>query len=37
MYGASQENNFSLMKNVGTNCIFGLSETWLDTKIDTDL
>ena len=23
--------------DVGANCIYGLSETWLDTKIDTDL
>ena len=27
----------SLMNDVGANCIYGLSETWLDTKIDTDL
>ena len=25
------------MDNVGANCIYGLSETWLDTKIDPDL
>ena len=27
----------SLLNDVGANCIYGLSETWLDTKIDTDL
>ena len=27
----------SLMNDVGANCIYGLSETWLDTKVDTDL
>ena len=27
----------SLMNDVDANCIYGLSETWLDTKIDTDL
>ena len=27
----------SLINDVGANCIYGLSETWLDTKIDTDL
>ena len=27
----------NLMNDVGGNCICGLSETWLDTKIDTDL
>ena len=26
-----------LMNYVGANCIYGLSEKWLDTKIDTDL
>ena len=25
------------MNDVGANCIYGLSETWLDTKIDTEL
>ena len=27
----------SLMNDVGANCIYGLSETWLDTKIDNNL
>ena len=25
------------MNGSGANCIYGLSETWLDTKVDTDL
>ena len=25
------------MNDVGANCIYGLSETWLDTKIDPNL
>ena len=24
------------MNDIGANCIYGLSETWLDAKIDTD-
>ena len=25
------------MNDAGANCIYGLSETWLDTKIEPDL
>ena len=25
------------MNNAGANCIYGLSGTWLDTKVDPDL